>query len=305
MKSIVYNNLILSAVSLFLLFSCVSQKKYKTTKELYGNLLELYSNIGAELAENKAVIEQLKREKQYLQLTALKADSLSAEIKYLNKKLTETENLQNKFRADSQEEISAILNQIQKDKEDLQKKEDELTERNKKMIDMQAALDKKDKMSEELRVKLADALLGFDGKGLTIYQKDGKVYVSMDEKLLFKSGKYDIEPSGISALERLAKILEQNVDINIMVEGHTDSIKYGGSAALTDNWDLSVKRATTVVRTILQHSIIDPKRIIAAGCGEHAPISTNSTPEGRQQNRRIEIILTPKIDELLKAIETN
>jgi chemotaxis protein MotB len=256
--------------------------------------------------EMQALIDRLEREKQLLQTEADKVDGLTKQLSRLQNNLAEFENMQSQFKNNNEKEIAALLEQLQKDKEELQKKEEELRERNKKLIDLQAALDKKEQAVKELRKKVADALLGFEGKGLTIEQKDGKVYVSMDEKLLFKSGRYDVEQGGVTALEQLAKVLEQNTDINIMVEGHTDSLAYQGSGNLIDNWDLSVKRATTVVRTLLKGgSTIDPKRVIAAGHSEYAPINTNKTAEGRQQNRRTEIILSPKIDELLKSLESN
>lgn len=285
------------------LLSCVSQKKYKTLEGDFLGLQYRYDSLDTRANEMQALIDRLNREKQALQTEVDKIDELNKRIANLSKNLAETEALQSKFKTDNQKEVAALLKQLQKDKEELQKKEDMLQERNKKLIDLQAALDKKEEAVKELRNKVADALLGFEGKGLTILQKDGKVYVSMDEKLLFKSGKYTIEPSGITAIKQLAKVLEQNTDINIMVEGHTDNVVYQGSGNLNDNWDLSVKRATTVVRALLDKSKIDPTRVIAAGHSEYAPISTNDTPEGRQQNRRTEIILTPKIDELLRALD--
>ena len=285
--------------------TCVPQSKFKSLQLEHDELKSSYDALDTKSNEMKALIDKLNREKAALQLEANKIDSLNNRIGYLQRSLKEIEEFQSKTKNESQAEITALLAQLQREKEALQKKEDELSERNKKLMDLQAALDNKDKAVRDLRKKVADALLGFEGKGLTIEQKDGKVYVSMDEKLLFQSGKYDIEPAGATALKQLATVLEQNTDINIMVEGHTDSLKYRGSGNLQDNWDLSVKRATTVVRTLLQGSSISPIRVIAAGRGEFAPIGTNATPEGRQQNRRTEIILTPKMDELLKMIESN
>jgi chemotaxis protein MotB len=198
--------------------------------------------------------------------------------------------------------MQELLKKIQQSEESLQQKEDELREKNKKYAELQAAMEKQADALAMLKKKVADALIGFEGKGLSVVQKNGKVYVSVDEKLLFKSGKWDIEKPGLEALAEVSKILEQNIDINIVVEGHTDNVKYSGTGVLIDNWDLSVKRATTVVRTLLKNTTIDPTRITAAGRGEFVPLDTNDTPEGKQKNRRTEIILTPKFDELLDIL---
>ena len=287
-----------------LMSACVPQNKHKSLESRYNKLADDYASLEVKSTEAQALIAQLQREKDLIQAEADKVDGLNKQVARLQNSLTELENMYSKSKNDNQKEIAAILSQLQKDKEELQKKEDELRERNKKLTELQEVLDKKDIASKELRDKLAKALLGFEGKGLTIEQKNGNVYVSMDEKLLFQSGKYDIGKEGTQALKELGKVLEQNTDINIMVEGHTDSLAYKGTGNLIDNWDLSVKRATTVVRTILEQSDIDPMRIIAAGHSEFAPISSNKTAAGRQQNRRTEIILSPKIDELLKIIES-
>lgn len=150
---------------------------------------------------------------------------------------------------------------------------------------------------------MADALLGFEGNGLTISVQDGKVYVSMDDKLLFRSGSFDIEPKGAEAVRELGIVLAQNPDINIMVEGHTDDVPYRPNGNLKDNLDLSAKRATTVTRLLLENEDIDPSRIIAAGRGEYLPKDKAKTSEARAKNRRTEIILSPKLDELMQLMD--
>jgi chemotaxis protein MotB len=171
--------------------------------------------------------------------------------------------------------------------------------------ELEDILKKKDQAAQELRKKLSDALVGFENKGLTITQKNGKVYVSMDESLLFASGKTNVQPKGVEALKNLAKVLEQNTDINVMVEGHTDDVAMNGTGEIKDNWDLSVMRATSVTKIILGAAKIDAKRISAAGRGEFFPLDPAKTAEARKKNRRTEIILTPKLDELLKVLESN
>ena len=135
--------------------------------------------------------------------------------------------------------------------------------------------------------------------------QNGKVYVSLEESLLFASGSYTVNSKGTDVLKKLAKVLEQNTDINVMVEGHTDNVPYKGSGDLKDNWDLSVKRATSVVKIIIENSSVKPERLIAAGRSEYIPLDNSNTAEARKKNRRTEIILTPKIDELLKILEDN
>jgi chemotaxis protein MotB len=138
-----------------------------------------------------------------------------------------------------------------------------------------------------------------------VHEKNGKVYVSLEEKLLFETGQWQVDPRGQEAIRQLSNVLAENTDINIMVEGHTDNVPMRGSGAVKDNWDLSVMRATAVTKILTQNEAIDPARIIAAGRSKYIPLEENETAEGRQMNRRTEIILTPKIDELLKIIEMN
>lgn len=181
----------------------------------------------------------------------------------------------------------------------------ELSSREKKVNELESILARKDSSVNALKSKVQKALLGFENNGLTIEQKNGKVYVSLDESLLFASGRYDVEKKGKEALNNLGAVLEKNADVNVLVEGHTDNQPLNGSGVLKDNWDLSVKRATSVVKIILEKNNIDAKRLTAAGRGDNIPIATNETKEGRAKNRRTEIILTPKLDELFKLLESN
>ncbi|MFL5764980.1 MAG: OmpA family protein [Bacteroidia bacterium] len=204
-----------------------------------------------------------------------------------------------------QDELKTLETQLNAQKKNLDDLTEELKKREARVAELEAILRKKDEASEELRKKLSDALLGFEGKGLTITQKNGKVYVSMDESLLFASGSTTVEGKGVEALKKVAKVLEQNTDINVMIEGHTDDVPMVGKGDIKDNWDLSVMRATSIVKIMTKNSSIDPKRLTAAGRGEYFPIDPAKTPEARKKNRRTEIILTPKLDELLKVLEGN
>lgn len=181
----------------------------------------------------------------------------------------------------------------------------ELDARLARMRELEAALKARNAALESIRAKVADALLGFAGRGLSVARRDGKVYVSMEDKLLFTSGSYEIDPNGAAAVRDLAAVLAANTDIDIVVEGHTDTVPYRAAqgAQLIDNLDLSVKRATTVTRLLLENRGIAPARITSAGRGEWLPIDRSNSEVARTSNRRTEIILTPKLDELLKITQ--
>ena len=204
-----------------------------------------------------------------------------------------------------QDELKALEARLNQQKADLDQLNEELKKREARVKELEDILRKKDEAAAALRKKLSDALIGFENKGLTISQKNGKVYVSLDESLLFASGKTNVEAKGIEALREVAKVLEQNADINVLVEGHTDNVPMKGAGEIKDNWDLSVMRATSVTKILLSSAKIEPFRITAAGRGEHFPLDNGKTPEARKKNRRTEIILSPKLDELLKVLETN
>lgn len=204
-----------------------------------------------------------------------------------------------------QDELKALEARLNQQKADLDQLNEELKKREARVKELEDILRKKDEAAAALRKKLSDALIGFENKGLTISQKNGKVYVSLDESLLFASGKTNVEAKGIEALREVAKVLEQNAEINVLVEGHTDDVPMKGAGEIKDNWDLSVMRATSVTKILLSSAKIEPFRITAAGRGEHFPLDNGKTPEARKKNRRTEIILSPKLDELLKVLETN
>jgi chemotaxis protein MotB len=204
-----------------------------------------------------------------------------------------------------EDELKALEAKLNKQQQDLDALSAQLKLREARVNELESILKKKDQATADLKKKLQDALFNFENKGLTITQKNGKVYVSMDESLLFASGKTAVEPKGVEALKNVAKVLEQNPDINILVEGHTDDVPMKGAGEIKDNWDLSVMRATSVTKILLQNSTTDAKRVTSAGRGEFFPIDASKTPEARKKNRRTEIILTPKLDELLKVLESN
>jgi chemotaxis protein MotB len=204
-----------------------------------------------------------------------------------------------------EDSLKKVANQLALKQKNLELAEKELAEKQAKLAELQSILSKKDSIVKALKAKVQNALLGFENKGLTIKQKNGKVYVSMDETLLFASGSSELAVNGVDALKKLAKVLETNPDINIMVEGHTDNVPYKGTGQILDNWDLSVMRANAVTKILLKNSAIKPGRITSAGRSEYSPIDVANTKEARSKNRRTEIILTPKLDELLNILESN
>jgi chemotaxis protein MotB len=184
----------------------------------------------------------------------------------------------------------------------LAQKEKELIERERRIAELERIIARQDSIARRLNQLLRDALLGFQADELTIEIKQGKVYVSMSDKLMFKSGSAEVESKGKEALTILARVLNANKDFEIAVEGHTDNVPINNSKVYKDNWDLSVARATSMVRLLTDTHNVDPIRVTASGRGEYDPKSTNSNAEGRAQNRRTEIILSPKLEELMMLI---
>ena len=206
------------------------------------------------------------------------------------------------------EQFSAALKQksdeLKLKSNELSDKEKLLVEREKALYDMKKVVAQQDSITKRLNDILRKALLSFKSDELSVEVKNGKVYVSMSDKLLFKSGSAAIETKGLEAIKVLADVLEKNGDIDILVEGHTDNIPIK-TAIYGDNWDLSVARATSIVRILTNDYKITPTRLTASGKGEFSPRTSNATPEGRAGNRRTEIILSPKLDEIMKLLKVN
>jgi chemotaxis protein MotB len=296
------------------LSNCESERKELSAQKLNldNKVLELESQLKKiqaqvrQLEEDTTILGRFVKEmkENYASLQA-NYDDLSAAYRAMN--------------AGNKKEAEAMLAQLQdaqrkldeKEKEikslmsDLDRKTADLDEKNAKLIELQSILDKKDADVRALKDKIKSALVGFEGSGLQVTEKNGKVYVSMDEKLLFESGKFSVDAKGEAALKELAKVIAADKDINVMVEGHTDNVPFsaGSTAQIRDNWDLSVMRATTIVKTILKYGNIEPSRLTASGRGEYVPLDTADTKEARAKNRRTEIILTPKLDALFEILE--
>ena len=217
---------------------------------------------------------------------------------------SETRNLLSKLN-ESQKNLTRREEQLEKDKAELQVLRKELDERNKKLVELEKILAAKDAQVDAIKQKVSDALMGFEGEGLSVTKKNGRVYVSLEEKLLFPSGSTEVNERGKAALIKLGSVLSANYDIQVTIEGHTDDVPVKPGSAFKDNWDLSVQRATAIIRILLDNSSINPKRLTASGRGPYLPVDTGKSAEARQKNRRTEIILTPDLDEIFSIIDSN
>lgn len=306
--------------------SCVTQAKYNEVVESEARLYEQAKECDKELNKAKAKITDLEakiaklsQEKELIEEdTTRLSKELQRVVEDCNKMQEQNSNLLEKLKgASSKEEIQSMLEEIQALQSELIQREDalfkaeralkekqaELEERNAKITELTKLLEERDSYLNSLKDKVMKALAPFESEGLKVSEKGGKVYVSMDEKLLFQSGRWVVDAKGVNAIRELSKVLATTKDVDIVVEGHTDNVPYTGSGNILDNWDLSVKRATSIVRILLENKDIDPAKVSASGRSEYCPIETANTKEARQANRRIEIILTPNLDELLKIFE--
>lgn len=200
-----------------------------------------------------------------------------------------------------QNKLSAANSDAAQKQNQLQLSKQQIEEQQRKLAQLQALIDQQKEASAALRKKMADALVGFNSNELTISTKNGKVYVSLQENLLFPSGSAKVNDKGKTALAKLAEVLNVNPDIAVNIEGHTDSIPIKGR--FEDNWALSVARATSIVRILVNDYKVDATRVIASGHSQYDPVQPNETPDGRAKNRRTEIILTPKLNELYRLLE--
>mgnify|MGYP004701847881 CR=1 FL=1 len=313
-------NLFLVLIASALMFSCVSSKKFN---EMEGRLMgenrqlrQEVMNLNTRNNELSASEERLRNMNdelnQKIGALAYEQELLTRARQSLERDKANLEAQIEAVRKGTSSEIENLLAELQRARGDLNQREDKLREaektlqeRNARLIELQEALRQKEEAVNRLRQTVTNALTGFTNNGLTVFEKNGKVYVSLEEQLLFKSGQWEVDPRGQQALRDLAAVLAQNPDINVMVEGHTDDVPMRGANQVRDNWDLSVMRATAVTKVLLQNKQISPERIIAAGRSEYLPLDPGKTPEARRKNRRTEIILTPKLDELLRLMEGN
>ena len=302
--------------SVLMLTSCVSSKVYKDLESRHADLKRENRELNSELDRLKGVDEELAELKsEHESLTAerdkLKNDLASLQSNYDNLKSSYDALEKNSSAAIAENsrqnrELLAQLEEKEKalaaEQARLEKLEKDLAARSKRVNELEGLIAAKDAKMNALKDAISKALTDFEGKGLTVEQRDGKVYVSMENKLLFNSGSWAVNADGRQAVNQLGNVLAQNPDISVLIEGHTDNVPYGGNGPLKDNWDLSTKRATAIVQILRENNSIDPQNLTAAGRGEYAPVASNDTAEGKAKNRRIEVILTPKLDEVTKLL---
>ena len=294
--------------------SCVSLKKFKdldadylsANKQLVIQKQELsdFKRVNTELNEN--VLRLSKR------ASALEADTIDLGKAY-RKKVRAYNDLSSSYElliksnsttmAKQAEENRALMERLGQMDIDLQERERAIKLREEELIQLQQLLKEKDDNLSRLKSSVASALLGFKGEGLTVEERDGKLYVSLENSLLFASGSWEVNEKGKKAIVELAKVLVQQPEIQIMVEGHTDDVPYKGTGLIKDNWDLSVMRATAIVRILANNKGLKAYSITAAGKGPYSPLVENNSSENRAVNRRTEIILSPNIDQLMKLLD--
>jgi len=312
--------LIIPVVALTLAASCVPAKKFADLETKYDDLeaksnrlQQQLSHCEEESINNRNEFEQAQSRMAELQTQNQQYDDKLRNLEELYNNLQESYNALESNSSNLLQDISkqnrSLLadleskqNALSKEKSRLQLLEKDLKSRSQRIDELETILAAKDAKMQALKESISNALTNFEGKGLTVEQRNGKVYVSMENKLLFSSGSWAVGTQGQQAVKQLAAVLGENPDINVLIEGHTDNVPYGGSGALQDNWDLSTKRATSIVHLLQKNSNINAERLTAAGRGEYAPIARNSSAEGKAKNRRIEVILTPKYDELSRLL---
>lgn len=312
--------LILSVLSIVVATSCVSPRIYKDLEARHEALKTENQSLIDENSELSTAKTQLEDELSILQKKyddiLNRRDRLQNDYNALK---TNYNNLQTSYNALEKNSSASIAKNVQQNREllaQLEAKEQalaaentrleelkrQLESRSQRVAELERVIAQKDASMHALKDAISRALTDFEGKGLTVEQRDGKVYISMENKLLFNSGSWAVGTEGRRAVEQLGTVLSENPDIAVLIEGHTDDVPYKGSGQLSGNWDLSTKRATAIVNILRENSNINPENLTAAGRGEFAPIALNTTTEGRAKNRRIEVVLTPKLDEISKLL---
>ena len=292
-------------------------KKEKENLKLSDDLEELISNVDLlnekilklrnDSVQNGNALKLLQNKYDELNtaydlLVSQNSRQLSEKAKEAKRLLEQLEEAQSKLLS-KEEELNKLSQDLQKKERELNKAQKGLDDRSARVSELEKIIHQKDSLVTAIKNKVQKALTGLEGDGLTIEQRNGKIYISLEEDLLFASGKYIVNQNGVNALNKLSAALASQQDLEILVEGHTDNIKGSGKGVIKDNWDLSVMRATSVVKILLKNKGLNPLQLTAAGRGEHNPIATNETVEGRKMNRRIEMIISPNLDDLYDILE--
>ena len=293
--------------------SCVSKKIYNDLESKYTDLKKENRSLAD---DNSALVKaknQLELDRDGLKMDVSNATAVLAKAKaeYAAAQ-AQLKALQSSYNALEKNSDDALQSNMKKNRELL----DQLDEKGKALALEQERLSKsaqrlqeledliaaKEASMKKLKETLSKALNSFEGKGLTVQQKNGKVYVSMENKLLFNSGSWAVGSEGKKAVVELGKVLGDNPDIAVLIEGHTDDDAFTASGPIADNWDLSTKRATSIVAILSENKKINKENLTAAGKGEFSPLASNATADGKSKNRRIEIILTPRLDEIAQML---
>jgi chemotaxis protein MotB len=315
--------LLILTLIVFPFTSCISSKLYKELEGKYTNLKNDYDTLSADsesvLSAKNVLQNQFDQLQNEYDSTLSEKNQLQQEVTGLQKKY---DALNDSYTALEQNSSKAIADNVQKNREllaqleakelaltaendRLLKLEADMQERSQRIAELEALIASKDQAMRDLKDAISKALTAFEGKGLTVEQRDGKVYVSMENKLLFKSGSWAVGSEGRQAIEQLGSVLANNPDIAVLIEGHTDNDPFSSGGQIANNWDLSTKRATAIVQILNENKTINPESLTAAGRGEFAPIASNETTEGKAKNRRIEVVLTPKLDEITKLLNND
>jgi chemotaxis protein MotB len=306
-------------ISFFSTSCIVTKKKYddmlaqkiKTEGELSEKSQQL-TKANADLDSLNKRLDKLKHDTTSLgvdyRTTSQKLDALNKDYDQLNsnyKNLLNNSGKLNRDMSQQKEQMLAIQDNLDKTRRLNDSLSTSLAEREKKVQELESVLAKKDKAVLDLKNKIANSLLDFKASDLTVNVKNGKVYVSLAEQLLFGSGSIEVDQKGVTALQKLARAIKDQKDLQIMVEGHTDNVPVSKkSPYMQDNWDLSVMRATSITK-ILTGAGLAPNQVTAAGKGEYYPLASNDTQQNKQKNRRTEIVIAPNLDEIFKILENN
>ena len=283
--------MLLPAIACIFLFSCVSSKKFKKAQADYAALQTQYNQVQGNLAD-------CNNEKSTL---ASQKSGLENDIANLNKQIELLK--QNNTQALKQLEDMSVITSSQA--ESIKKSMENIGAKDAYIQTLQQQMARKDSLNMALVMNLKGAVGNLDDQDINIKVDKGVVYIDISDKLLFKSAKFDVTPQAKEVLGKVAAVLKNQPDIEFMVEGHTDNAAYRGTGNLQDNWDLSVKRATSVVRILQNQYGLDPAKMAAAGRGEYKPIADNGTAEGKATNRRTRIVILPQLDQFFKLLEPN
>ena len=318
-------NLILmcAAVAVLSLSSClVSKKKFDEQVALADKYKTEKNDCNDKLNAATAAIEDLNKQIASLNEAILKMKDNNTSLEEKLRKVNQLKNESDAICEKVKQQLDALANSsaAEKDKlmkqladkerelmakeQELNKLATELNARDMKVRDLESLIARKDSAVQALKNKMLEALKGFNAGDLSVYEKDGKIYVALSDKLLFTSGSYAVEPRGKDALKKIAEVLNKQNDISIMVEGHTDNKPYISSTTgpVNSNWDLSVMRASSVTKLLVDENKLDAKRVTPAGRGQYFPVESNDTPEGRSKNRRIDIVLTPDLKGIMDIL---